>query len=201
MVPLVSGGETTPEDFRRSSPPSRVPENLPRMRLHTLLFAIPFTTTVFAQPDLDSLDAYLARTVKAFDQPGLAVGIVKDGALIDNDAVISRIREVARPFISDESDDFIVVRLPKSTHISKLLQRIRDESHRFAVSYHTHLKRTGQVKSVLDSIPGVGPTTRKRLLKAFGSTSAISQASIAEIASEVGLIKAKTIKTHFKNTK
>ncbi len=52
------------------------------MRLRTLLFAIPFTTTVFAQPDLDSLDAYLARTVKAFDQPGLAVGIVKDGALI-----------------------------------------------------------------------------------------------------------------------
>jgi excinuclease ABC subunit C len=122
--------------------------------------------------------------------------VVKDGALIDNDAVISRIREVARPFISDESDDFIVVRLPKSTHISKLLQRIRDESHRFAVSYHTHLKRTGQVKSVLDSIPGVGPATRKRLLKAFGSTSAISQASIAEIASEVGLIKAKTIKAH-----
>lgn len=112
---------------------------------------------------------------------------------------VAKIHEAARPFISDETDDFVVVRLPKSTHISKLLQRIRDESHRFAVSYHTHLKRTGQVKSALDSIPGVGPATRKTLLKAFGSSSAISQASTADIAQHVGLIKAKTIKAHLPN--
>lgn len=114
----------------------------------------------------------------------------------DDISTVYRIREVARPFVSDESDDFIVVRLPKSTHISKLLQRIRDESHRFAVSYHTHLKRTGQVKSALDSIPGVGPATRKKLLKAFGSAGAISKASTADIAVHVGLIKAKAIKAH-----
>ena len=125
-----------------------------------------------------------------------AVAEGEAGETLNDNSTIERIHEAARPFISDESDDFIIVRLPRSTHISKLLQRIRDESHRFAVSYHTHLKRTGQVKSVLDGIPGVGPATRKKLLKNFGSTSAIGQASVAEIAAHVGLIKAKTIKAH-----
>ena len=125
-----------------------------------------------------------------------AVAEGEAGETLNDNSTIERIHEAARPFISDESDDFIIVRLPRSTHISKLLQRIRDESHRFAVSYHTHLKRTGQVKSVLAGIPGVGPATRKKLLKVFGSTSAIGQASVAEIAAHVGLIKAKTIKAH-----
>ena len=52
------------------------------MRQSLLLPALFLATCAWAQPDLDSLDAYLARTVKAFDQPGLAVGVVKDGALI-----------------------------------------------------------------------------------------------------------------------
>ncbi len=52
------------------------------MRSISLLLLLPAIVPAFAQPDLDSLDAYLARTVKAFDQPGLAVGIVKDGQLI-----------------------------------------------------------------------------------------------------------------------
>lgn len=109
---------------------------------------------------------------------------------------IIRTDESSQLGISGDSEDFLVIRLPKSTHISKLLQRIRDESHRFAVSYHTHLKRTGQVKSILDDIPGVGPTTRRRLLKAFGSVSGIREAKTSEIAREIGLIKAKTVKAH-----
>lgn len=102
-----------------------------------------------------------------------------------------------QPYVKDDGD-FIVVRLGRNDHITKLLQRLRDESHRFAVSYHTHLKRTGQTRSVLDDIPGVGPTTRKKLLRAFGSVPAIQQAQTSEIAKQVGLIKAKTIKAHLK---
>jgi len=52
------------------------------MRIRTLSLSLSITAAAFAQPNLDSLDAYIARSVKAFDQPGLAVGIVKDGALI-----------------------------------------------------------------------------------------------------------------------
>ena len=93
-----------------------------------------------------------------------------------------------------ESDDFYVVRLPKNSHIVKLLQRIRDESHRFAVSYHTTLKRQNQTVSVIDSIPGVGPLTRKKLVRSFGSVKGIKEASEDDIAKIVGIKKAKSIK-------
>ncbi len=67
------------------------------------------------------------------------------------------------------------------TDVVKLLQRIRDESHRFAVSYHTVLKRQGQSQGQLDEIPGVGPVTRKKLLKTFGSVKQIASASEEEL--------------------
>ncbi len=111
---------------------------------------------------------------------------------------VLHVREDQQPGISSDSEDFLVITLPKNSHIIKLLQRIRDESHRFAVSYHTHLKRTGQTRSVLDDIPGVGPTTRKKLLKAFGTVDGIKAATNADIAQHVGLIKAKTIKAYLK---
>lgn len=69
--------------------------------------------------------------------------------------------------------------------ITRLFQRVRDESHRFAVSYHTVLKRKKQTAGVLDEIPGVGPVTKKKLLKAFGSVKGIAQASDTELRTVV----------------
>lgn len=91
-----------------------------------------------------------------------------------------------------ETDDFYSVLLPKSSNALKLLQRIRDESHRFAVSYHSVLKQ-GRQKSNLEDIPGVGPTTRKKLLRIFGSMKGISEASEADIAKAVGSKKAAVL--------
>jgi len=65
--------------------------------------------------------------------------------------------------------------------VVKLFQRIRDESHRFAVSYHTALKRAGQTKNILEEIPGVGPKTRAKLIKQFGSLAAVKSASLDEL--------------------
>ena len=70
--------------------------------------------------------------------------------------------------------------------VTRLFQRVRDESHRFAVSYHTVLKRKKQTAGVLDEIPGVGPVTKKKLLKAFGSVKGITQASDTELRTVVG---------------
>jgi excinuclease ABC subunit C len=89
-----------------------------------------------------------------------------------------------------ESDDFILVNVPHNTNLVKLLQRIRDESHRFAVSYHSVLKVKAQTASQLDEIPGIGPATRKKLLKSFGSKQAILQASEVEVAKVIGPAKA-----------
>jgi excinuclease ABC subunit C len=98
--------------------------------------------------------------------------------------------------LATESDDFILVNLPHSTNLVKLLQRIRDESHRFAVSYHSVLKQKGQVASMLDDIPGVGPATRKKLLKTFGSMRGIKQASLNDLVAVVGVAKATLLAKH-----
>ena len=78
--------------------------------------------------------------------------------------------------------------------IVKLFQRIRDESHRFAVSYHTVLKRAKQTASVLDELPGIGPATKRKLLKEFGSVRAVQAASSASIAEIIGEKKATIVK-------
>jgi excinuclease ABC subunit C len=77
--------------------------------------------------------------------------------------------------------------------VTKLFQRIRDESHRFAVSYHTVLKRVQQTAGALDDIPGIGPVNKRKLLKRFGSVAGISRASENEVAETIGESKAKLI--------
>lgn len=140
--------------------------------------------------DIDAIKAW-AKEENPFNEPMSYTDSSEDAALI-------RVREDIQPGISGSSEDFLTIRLPKNNHIVKLLQRIRDESHRFAVSYHTHLKRTGQTKSILDDIPGVGPVTRKKLLKTFGSVDGIKQASTTELAKQIGLVRAKAIKSHLR---
>ena len=81
-----------------------------------------------------------------------------------------------------------------TTDIVKLFQRIRDESHRFAVSYHTALKRQNQTKNQLEEIPGIGPKTRAKLLRKFGSVKKIIEADYTELQAEIGAKKANLIK-------
>lgn len=83
--------------------------------------------------------------------------------------------------------------------VIKLLQRVRDESHRFAVSYHTALKRAGQTKSLLDDIPGVGPATRKKLIKVFGSARGVAEASREQLDEVTGPAKAEVIYRHLRS--
>jgi excinuclease ABC subunit C len=91
------------------------------------------------------------------------------------------------------TDDFTLINLPHSTHIVKLLQRIRDESHRFAVSYHSVLKRAKQTASSLDDIPGIGPVTRRMLIKKFGSLRGVRAASTQELIDTIGQSKTMRI--------
>ncbi len=97
-----------------------------------------------------------------------------------------------------ESDDFILVNIPHNTNVIKLLQRIRDESHRFAVSYHSVLKVKHQTASVLDDIPTIGPATRKKLIKTFGSMRGVLQARDFELEKTVGEKKAAILKQYLR---
>jgi excinuclease ABC subunit C len=97
-----------------------------------------------------------------------------------------------------ESDDFILVNVPHSSNLVKLLQRIRDESHRFAVSYHSVLKVKRQTASLLDDIPTIGPETRKKLLRTFGSVRGVIQARDFELIKVVGEKRAAILKQYLR---
>jgi len=90
------------------------------------------------------------------------------------------------------------VLLPRRSQGLFLVQRVRDEAHRFAVTHHRKRRRKAGLASQLESIPGVGPVRRKRLLKAFGSLDAIRMAEAEEIAAVKGIPRtvAQAIQDH-----
>ncbi|HMC51822.1 MAG TPA: excinuclease ABC subunit C, partial [Acidimicrobiales bacterium] len=73
------------------------------------------------------------------------------------------------------------VRIPRQSEALYLLQRIRDEAHRFAVSYHRQLRGRRMVRSALDDVPGLGEMRRKRLVKELGGVQAVRRASVEEL--------------------
>jgi excinuclease ABC subunit C len=87
-------------------------------------------------------------------------------------------------------DERAPLQLPRRSEALRLLQRIRNEAHRFAVSYHRSLRSKRLRRSVLDGIEGVGPERKALLLRTFGSVRAMAQASEADIAAVPGVGKA-----------
>jgi len=73
------------------------------------------------------------------------------------------------------------VNIPRGSEALFMLQRIRDEAHRFANTFHRELRGKRMTKSVLDDIPGLGETRRKRLLKELGGITAVKRASLEEL--------------------
>jgi len=78
------------------------------------------------------------------------------------------------------------LKIPKSSPVLQLLQRIRDEAHRFAITYHRALRAKRTLQTELTQIPGIGPATAKKLLQAFGSAAKVREAEEASLAEEVG---------------
>ncbi|MFB6263989.1 MAG: excinuclease ABC subunit UvrC [Bradymonadaceae bacterium] len=91
------------------------------------------------------------------------------------------------------------LRLDSDSSATHLLQRVRDEAHRFAIEYHKKLRRDETLSSSLDEVPGVGPALKRKLLHHFGGLHAVKSASADELTgvSGVGEAKASTIREHF----
>ncbi|KFI92225.1 excinuclease ABC subunit C [Bifidobacterium saguini DSM 23967] len=87
-------------------------------------------------------------------------------------------------------DDYPII-LKRQSEGMYLLQRVRDESHRFAITYHRQQRRKGALRSALDEIPGIGESYQKRLLNHFGSVKAMREASVEDFMKVNGIGKAK----------
>jgi len=111
-------------------------------------------------------------------QLGVAERVVADLGLADRIPVASLAKQLEEVFRPGSSDP---VRLERGSEGLYLLQRIRDESHRFAVEYHRRLRSKRMTASALDGIPGLGPNRRKRLAAAFGGVRAVQRASLEDL--------------------
>jgi len=90
------------------------------------------------------------------------------------------------------------IALPRHSPVLQLVQRVRDEAHRFAIGYHRKARSARTLRSELDDIPGVGPTKRRALLSRFGSVRGVRGASEAELATVVGKATATRVQAHFR---
>ena len=87
--------------------------------------------------------------------------------------------------------------LDRRSPVLHLIQKVRDESHRFAVAYHRKRREMRDRTSELDQIPGVGPRTRQRLLEHFGSVKGIRNATADALTAVVSATVAEKIRAHF----
>jgi excinuclease ABC subunit C len=119
---------------------------------------------------IDGGPGQLGRAEKVLDELDLdipAIGLAK------------RMEEVYLPGQPDP------IRIPRDAEALYLLQQIRDEAHRFAITYHRNLRSKSMVDSILDDVPGVGPGRKKALITKFGSVKKMREATVEELAEVV----------------
>jgi excinuclease ABC subunit C len=155
--------------------------------------------------DYAMLAEVLKRRFKRADAASGTWAIMPDLVLIDGgkgqlSAALAAMREMGADSIpaaglAKENEELFIPRqskpivLPPSSPGLQLLQRLRDEAHRFALSYHHKVRRRQTFASALDSVPGIGAKRKKALLRRFGSVKAIREASAEELADVSGITK------------
>ena len=139
-------------------------------------------------PDLILIDGgrgQLSAAVAALDDLGL-----------ENQAVAAIAKKEEVLFVKGREDH--PIELPRESAVLHLIQTMRDEAHRFAVSYHRRRREMRDLTSELDEIPGIGEVRKKVLLRAFGSLERVRQAKYEELAPYVGPRAATQILEYFK---
>ena len=108
----------------------------------------------------------------------VAVRVLEDLGLADEIPAAALAKQFEEVFVPDQAAP---VRIPRQSEALYMLQRIRDESHRFAVSYHRNLRGKRMTGSALDGIAGLGPVRKARLTKEFGGVRAVQRAELREL--------------------
>ena len=129
---------------------------------------------------VDGGKGQLSAAVEAFDAMGLRGKIALVG-------IAKRLEEIYFP------GDSVPLYIDKNSESLRVVQHLRDEAHRFGITHHRNRRSKGQTVSILDGIKGVGSVTRDTLLKHFKSVKRLREATEEEIASVVGVAKAKIV--------
>ncbi|MHB1923156.1 MAG: excinuclease ABC subunit UvrC [Acidimicrobiales bacterium] len=111
-------------------------------------------------------------------QLNVAVRVLEELGLEEEIPVAGLAKQFEEVFLPGRADP---VRIPRQSEALYLLQQVRDEAHRFAITYHRQLRDKRMTQSVLDDIPGLGPTRRARLVKELGGVKAVRQADVASL--------------------
>ena len=165
------------EERQRDAVASGAPEALPAVADAAASPVVGSRPARFAyRPNLVVVDGGLPQ-VNAAARALLDVGVV-DVTVV---GLAKRLEEVWLP-----GEEFPVV-LPRTSEGLYLLQRLRDEAHRFAVTFHRQRRSKAMTASRLDGIPGLGEKRRKALLKRFGSVKRVAAASVDELAEVPGV--------------
>jgi excinuclease ABC subunit C len=167
------GADEAPEDESSTEADGTAPES-PR-------------ETGWALPDLVIVDG-------GKGQLSAAVGVMEDLGLTEVPlaGLAKRFEELFIPYQAAP------IVLPRTSQGLYLVQRIRDEAHRFAITYHRDVRSKRALHSELDDVPGIGSTRKKALLKRFGSVRRIKEASVEEVAATPGINQdlAERLKSH-----
>ena len=135
---------------------------------------------------VDGGKGQLSAAVEAFTEMGIRGKVALVG-------IAKRLEEIYFP------GDSVPLYIDKNSESLRVVQRLRDEAHRFGITHHRNRRSKGQTVSVLDGIKGVGEVTRETLIKHFKSLKRLRAANESEIAAVVGTVKAKIIVEGLKN--
>lgn len=185
------GGQGEPDDFASM-------REVLRRRFRRLVEAAPDASDPGKKARRDDETWRIAPDLVIVDggkgQLGIAVEVLQELGLFGQFPVVGlakREEEIYRPGVPDP------VWLKRGSEALHLVQRVRDEAHRFGISYHRNLRSKEQIHSKLDDIPGIGPRRRKALMQHFGGDiDAVRQATIEQLMSVPGINRkvAETIK-------
>jgi excinuclease ABC subunit C len=167
--------------------------------------------TVVGNDDFASMREVVTRRYSRLQEegkgmPGLVLIDGGLGQLHAAAAALESIRIINQPLASIAKREEIIyvlgqenepVVLDRFSPILHLIQSIRDEAHRFAVTFHRTRRNARTLTSELDQIPGIGEITRRKLLKEFGSSTLVRQASEDELARRIGRAAAKKIRAYY----
>jgi excinuclease ABC subunit C len=119
-------------------------------------------------------------------QLNIALEVLDEFGLRDQVPAVGLAKQEEEIYLPDRADP---IHLPRTSEGLYLMQRIRDEAHRFAITYHRQVRKRQTITSQLDDVPGIGPKRRSALLKHFGSIEAIRAANVEELAAVPGMTR------------